>query len=149
MEPIRQYQAAIAVAGLEARTTNAEEMNPATARIAGLWARFFGENVMSLTPHRDSAELRNFGVYSGYESDASGAFDITAGVAVTQGETVVVEAGDYLVFSANGAMPQAVISAWVEVWQYFEAHPEVKRRYRSDFEAYTSPVTAAVHIGVE
>ncbi|MDM0058734.1 GyrI-like domain-containing protein [Variovorax fucosicus] len=149
MEPIRQYQNAFAVAGLSVRTTNREEIVPGSGRIPGLWARFFGENVMGRTPHRDTADLRNFGVYSGYESDAHGAFDVTAGVAVTEGATVQVEAGDYLVFNASGVMPQAVLDAWAQVWQYFEAHPEVKRRYRSDFEAYTSPVSAVVCIGVE
>ena len=149
MDPIRQYQNTFAVAGLTVRTTNREESVPAGGRIPGLWARFFGENVMGRTPHRDTADLRNFGVYSGYESDANGAFDVTAGVAVTEGAAVQVEAGDYLVFDASGVMPQAVLTAWAQAWQYFEAHPEVKRRYRSDFEAYTSPVAAVVCVGVE
>lgn len=149
MQPTRQHQPAIDVGGLSVRTTNAEEANPATGRIPTLWGRFFGENVMGVTPNRDPSELRNFGVYSAYESDAQGAFDVTAGVAVTDGATVRIEAADYLVFDATGPMPQAVIAAWVQVWQYFQAHPEIKRSYRSDFEAYTGPLAATVHIGVE
>ena len=149
MEPVRKTQAAFAVAGPSVRTTNREESDPATGRIPALWGRFFAENVMGQTPHRDSADLRNFGVYSAYESDAQGAFDVTAGVAVTQGATVNIEAGDYLVFDASGPMPQAVIDAWSRIWQYFDAHPELQRRYRTDFEAYTSPISAAVYIGVE
>lgn len=50
MEPVRQHRDAIAVAGPSVRTTNNEEGNPATGRIPALWGRFFGENVMSLTP---------------------------------------------------------------------------------------------------
>lgn len=142
MQPTRQHQAALNIADLGVRTTNQEEANPATGRIPALWGRFFGENLMGTTPHRDPADLRNFGVCSGYESDAQGAFDVTAGVAVTAGATVQIEAGDYLVFDDSGPMPQAVVAAWMQVWQYFEAHPEVKRSYRSDFEAYTSPVSA-------
>lgn len=102
---------------------------------------------MGQTPHR-SMDPRNFGVYSGYESDARGAFDVTAGVAVTQGATVDVEAGDYLVFPAEGPVPLSVLGAWQRVWQYFEAHPEIQRLYRTDFEAYSSPTKAAVYIGV-
>ncbi len=102
---------------------------------------------MRQTPHR-SIDPRNFGVYSGYESDARGAFDVTAGVAVTQGATVDVEAGDYLVFPAEGPVPLSVLGAWQRVWQYFEAHPEIQRLYRTDFEAYSSPTKAAVYIGV-
>ena len=149
MNPLRQHHHAVAVAGLSARTTNADEANPATGRIPALWGRFFGENVMGTTPHRDPAEMRNFGVYSNYESDAQGAFDVTAGVAVTEGATVQIEPGDYLVFEAHGPMPYAVVAAWAAAWQYFEAHPEIKRRYVSDFEAYTSPISATVHIGVD
>ncbi len=149
MKPIRQHQDAFAVAGPSVRTSNRQEADPATGRIPGVWAKFFGENVMGQTPHRDMADLRNFGVYSGYESDAQGAFDVTAGVAVTEGATVQIDAGDYMVFDAGGPMPHAVVQAWTKVWQYFEAHPEIRRRYVSDFEAYTSPVSAVICIGVE
>ena len=147
MEPTRQHQNAFSVAGLTARTTNSAEGDPQTARIAPLWGRFFAEDLMGQTPHR-SADPRNFGVYSGYESDASGAYDLTVGVAVTQGAAVTVEAGDYLVFPADGPVPFSVLAAWQRVWQYFDAHPEVRRRYRTDFEAYSSPSEAAVYIGV-
>lgn len=148
MTPLRQQLNSFAVAGPSVRTTNTDEASPATGRIPGLWAGFFRDNVMGLTPHRDTADLRNFGVYSGYESDAQGAFDVTAGVAVTQGASVHIEAGEYLVFEVEGPMPQAVLSAWAAAWQYFEAHPDIRRRYVSDFEAYSSPVDVAVYIGV-
>ncbi|MGP1682024.1 MAG: GyrI-like domain-containing protein [Giesbergeria sp.] len=147
MTPLRQHQDAFSVAGFATRTTNHAERDPQTALIAPLWGRFFAENVMGQTPNR-STDLRNFGVYSGYESDAHGAYDVTLGVAVTQGATITIEAGDYLVFPADGPVPMSVISAWKCVWQYFEAHPEVQRRYRTDFEAYSSPTEAAVYIGV-
>ncbi|MES2529430.1 MAG: effector binding domain-containing protein [Pseudomonadota bacterium] len=148
MDPLRQHVNAFAIAGPSVRTTNADEASSASGRIPGLWARFFRDNVMSLTPHRETADLRNFGVYSGYEADAHGAFDVTAGVAVTEGGNVEVEAGEYLVFETHGLMPQAVLGAWTAAWQYFEAHPEIQRRYVSDFEAYSSPVDVAVYVGV-
>jgi predicted transcriptional regulator YdeE len=146
-EPIRQHHDAFTVAGLTARTTNREEGDAATARIGGLWARFFSEGVMDL-PHR-TADDRNFGVYSRYESGVHGAFDVTAGVAVSQGGTVQVRAGDYLVFSGQGELPQAVLDVWQCIWTYFDAHPSIIRRFESDFEAYTSPTEFTVWIGVE
>lgn len=149
MEPTRQHHAAFAVAGPSVRTTNREELDLATRRIPGLWARFFGEGVMFATPQRDTADARNYGVYSSYESDANGAFDVTAGVAVTGDATVQIEAGDYLVFPAIGPLPQAVIDGWAQVWQYFEAHPDLQRSYRSDFEAYTSPTEAEIWISLK
>ena len=148
MEPVRQHQDAFRVSGLTIRTTNREESDPATARIGKLWGRFFGEETYASTPERTS-DARIFSLYSAYESDAHGAFDVTAGVAVSGGEgSLAVEAGDYLVFNGQGEMPQMVIATWERIWQYFEAHPEIARRYRSDFEAYEGPDKVAIHIGV-
>jgi predicted transcriptional regulator YdeE len=149
MEPIRQHHGAFQVAGLTARTTNREENEPATARIEGLWNRFFAEETYRSTPHR-TEDARIFGVYSGYESDADGPFDVTVGVAVSHaaGEAATIESGDYLVFTTQGEMPAMVIDAWQRIWQYFEANPTIARRYRSDFEAYDGPDKVAIHIGV-
>lgn len=148
MEPTRQHQQAFRVSGLTIRTTNREENDPASAHIGALWGRFFGEAIHASTPER-TGDTRIFGVYSAYESDAHGAFDVTAGVAVSGGEgSLAVEAGDYLVFSGQGQMPQMVIATWQRIWQYFEAHPEISRRYRSDFEAYEGPDKVTIHIGV-
>ena len=149
MEPIRRHHDAFQVAGLTVRTTNRDENDPATARIRALWNRFFGEETYRSTPGR-TGDARIYGVYSGYESDAHGAFDLTVGVAVADTTTgsVAIEAGDYLVFMGQGEMPQMVIAAWQRIWQYFEAHPEIVRRYRSDFEAYEGPGKVAIHIGV-
>jgi len=149
MEPVRRHHGAFHVAGLTARTTNREENDPATTRIDALWDRFFAEETYRWTPHRTS-DARIFGVYSGYESDADGAFDVTVGVAVSDaaGEAAAIEAGDYLVFAGQGEMPHMVIDTWQRIWQYFEAHPTITRRYRSDFEAYEGPDKVAIHIGV-
>ncbi|PIF77992.1 putative transcriptional regulator YdeE [Variovorax sp. 54] len=148
MDPIRQHQDAFRVSGLTARTTNREENDPATARIGALWNRFFGEQTYDATPYR-TGDTRIFSIYSVYESDAHGAFDVTAGVAVSDGaDSVAIEAGNYLVFTGRGDMPQMVIATWQRIWQYFEAHPEIVRRYRSDFEAYEGPDAVAIHIGV-
>lgn len=148
MEPRRQYLDAFHVAGLSVRTTNREEMMPATARIGTLWQRFYTEQTAASTPRR-TADDRIFGVYSAYESNAHGAFDVTAGVAVAGAEgSILVPGGDYLVFNGQGEMPQTVIATWQRVWQYFEAHPELQRSYRSDFEAYAGADQVTIHIGV-
>lgn len=148
MEPTRQHQRAFRVAGIAVRTTNRDEASPDNARIGALWNRFFSEQTAASTLQRTHDE-RIFGVYSGYASDAHGAFDLTAGVAVSGGaDSVAIEAGDYLVFSAQGPMPQVVIATWQRIWQYFEAHPEIVRSYRSDFETYEGPDKVSIHIGV-
>jgi len=148
MEPNRQRLDAFEIAGITIRTTNNEEKAPSTARIGALWNRFFVEKMHASTPSRTS-DTRIFGVYSAYESDANGAFDVTAGVVVSSGvDTVRIEAGDYLVFTGQGEMPHTVITTWQRIWQYFAARPDITRSYRSDFEAYAGQDTVSIHIGV-
>ncbi|MEJ7685584.1 MAG: GyrI-like domain-containing protein [Variovorax sp.] len=148
MQPLLQQLDAFRVAGLTVRTTNREESDPQAARIGNLWGRFFENRIYEKVPHR-TADARLYGVYSDYESDAHGAFNHTTGVAVSEdASTVRIEAGNYLVFTGQGEMPQMVISVWESIWQYFEQHPEVRRSYCSDFEAYDGPDQVAIHIGV-
>ena len=148
LQPQLQRLDAFNVAGLTARTTNRDESDPQVARIGTLWERFFGERVYEKLPQR-SDDMRLYGVYSAYEADAHGAFDVTTGVAVSDGPTAVrIEGGDYLVFSGQGEMPQMVLAVWQAIWQYFEAHPEIRRRFQSDFEAYSGPDQVAIHIGI-
>lgn len=154
MPPVSEKIRAFRVAGIAVRTRNSDEMNPETSRIGGLWDRFFSESWEHKLP-RPGADGRIFGVYSAYESNEHGAFDVTAGVDAPEGadiaggaKTVEIEAGDYLVFHGQGTMPQMVIDAWGEVWRYFGDNPQIRRRFTTDFEAYAGPDRVAIHIGV-
>jgi predicted transcriptional regulator YdeE len=147
-QPQLQHLKPFAVSGLTARTSNRDERDPQVSRIGTLWGRFFDERVYEHTPNR-IADMRLYGVYSAYEADAHGAFDLTAGVAVSRGPAAVqIEGGDYLVFNGQGQMPQMVLEVWQAIWQYFEQHPHIRRRYCTDFEAYSGPEEVAIHIGV-
>ncbi|MCW5321555.1 GyrI-like domain-containing protein [Verminephrobacter aporrectodeae] len=149
MPPVSLHIPAFRVAGMAVRTRNCDEMDPATARIGGLWKRFYSQRP-------SGGDERIFGVYSAYESDQYGAFDLTAGVLVPSdgaaGEPgaaqVEVQAGDYLVFRGQGSMPQTVIGTWNEVWRYFDDNPQVQRRFGTDFEAHAGPDMVDIHIGV-
>lgn len=155
MQPTRHTLAtSFPVAGLMVRTTNRAEQDPGTAKLGALWGRFFTEGLADQIPsHLSEAGL--YGVYSAYASDHSGAYDVTAGVAVaTPGGSspwhhVTIQAGDYLVFTAKGAMPQAVIETWGGIWQFFQDHPEIARSYATDFEVYHGADEVAIHIGVQ
>lgn len=147
---------AFSVAGIAVRTRNSEEMNPAIARLGGLWDRFFSQGWGRKLPSL-ADDARIFGVYSGYESNEHGAFDVTAGVAVAEpslaqgvpgAACVDIQAGDYLVFTGQGEMPQMVVDTWVRIWRYFAQNPQVQRRFGTDFEAYEGPDQVAIHIGV-
>lgn len=150
MQPTRQTLAqAIAIAGIKVRTTNAAQFNPATAKIAGLWGRFFSEDLFNKLPGK-LATSPVYGVYSGYDSDYMGAFDVTAGVATAQTEgSLALQAGEYLVFKGVGPMPQTVVQTWGIVWQYFQNNPDVKRSYGTDYEAYLGTDTVEIHIGIQ
>lgn len=140
------------VTGIEVRTINRDEFNPATAKLPRLWQQFYQDNVAARIAAAPAAPI--FGVYAGYESDATGHYTVTAGMAITPTpdgpfNTVEIAAGEYLVFTEKGTMPQAVITAWTRVWQYFEASPDIKRCFHTDFELYASADEVAVHIGIE
>ncbi len=150
MQPKRQTLSQnVAIAGISVRTTNAAEFNPATGKIAGLWGQFFSDGLFDSLPGKVPGSPI-YGVYSGYESDYMGAFDVTAGVATSQsGSKLALQAGQYLVFSATGPMPQTVLQTWGVVWQYFQTNPGVQRSYATDFEAYLGTDKVEIHIGVQ
>ncbi|MFI5443860.1 GyrI-like domain-containing protein [Polaromonas sp. UC242_47] len=155
MQPTRHTLAtSFPVTGLMVRTTNRAEQDPGTAKLGALWGRIFAEGLAGKIPGR-LPDAGMYGVYSAYASDHSGAYDVTAGVAVAAPaasapwHNVSIQAGDYLVFMAQGAMPQAVIDTWGGIWQFFQDHPEIARSYATDFEAYHGADKVAIHIGVQ
>jgi len=130
------------VKGPSVRTTNKAEMCSA-GKISDLWGQFYVSN----TDHNTSI----CGVYSDYESDANGEFTVTAGTKVIDGanESILIKAGTYLVFPANGPMPVAIIDAWKTVWEYFSNNQSYVRAYETDFEEYSGPESAAIYIGIK
>ena len=141
------------VHGLSVRTKNANEMQPATAKIGQLWGDFF----QHIIPKLKEGAL-SYGVYSQYESDFNGEFDVLAGAdsvsvldaADREGlDSVVIADGTYLVFSKKGTMPQAVIEAWGDVWAYFSAKDcPHQRAYTTDFECYANMDEVSIHISI-
>ncbi|MCE0495452.1 GyrI-like domain-containing protein [Vibrio salinus] len=139
------------VTGFAIRTTNADEMNPSTAKIGDLWAKFYANAMPEL-----NEKSKVYGVYTNYESDFSGAFDVIACSDTVLPEKVSdsvragVVSGQYVRFSATGEMPQVVIDLWGEVWRYFGsencAH---ERAYTTDFEYYKSANEIEIFIAVK
>ena len=138
------------IIGLKVRTKNEDEMNPNTQKIGSLWQNFF-TNIM---PSLGETPPPLYGVYSNYESDANGEFDVLVGAESVElldaREKVILEEGTYLCFKAKGELPQAVIETWGEIWAYFsDENSKEKRAYRTDFELYLSKDEAEIYIGVE
>ncbi len=150
------------VAGVSTRTNNANEANPHTAQIPLLWTLFNVDAVANDIINQTS-NSPIYGVYHRYAADMNGDYSVTAGVGVTnvavtveeEGiETIAIAAGRYAVFRVQGAdRTQTVIDTWAHVWAYFAAHPELRRAYQTDFEAYLGKNSdglkiVEIHIGV-
>ncbi len=145
--------------GLKVRTKNVLELTPKTAKIAPLWDEFYRicGSLLSTSTHL-------YGAYTAYESDVSGEFDLVVStddlnletlqtvLSLTEysHESVKIEAGKYLIFSAKGKMPQTITQLWGEVWRYFNAYDcEHVRLYKTDFECYKSDSEVEIAIGIE
>ncbi len=147
MTPKKVTQDAHTFIGIQARTSNANEMQPELAKIPQLWANFFKEGISASISNKVE-EQSCYGIYSDYENDVNGLYTLTVGAKVADNATpteglhkVQVPATTYLVFTTpQGAMPDIVIQGWKDVWQYFETHPEIKRSYTGDFELYDERV---------
>ena len=135
--------------GLKVRTCNANEMNAGTAKIADLWQTFNEKYSAKLT--KDS---NVYGVYTNYESDITGDFDVVAcsddqSIHTRDTATVTTTAGRYLVFTGEGEMPDAIIDLWGEIWQYFSSDDcRYTRTYTSDFEYYKSATEVEIAIAI-
>jgi predicted transcriptional regulator YdeE len=143
----RESIEAFQVQGLSCRTSNADEFNPLTARIAPLWQSFASSGLLS-------PQAQVFGVYHDYANQHLAEYSLLAGVKLDEAQTpshelVQVPAGDYLVFDCQGAMPAALIAGWGQVWAYFSQADAPARAYDHDFERYLSLTHAQICIGIQ
>lgn len=136
--------------GLKVRTCNANEMNTDTAKIANLWQDFNEKYGSKLTE-----KTNIYGVYTNYETDMSGDFDVIAccddqAIKVSDSVKINTENSRYLVFSGEGEMPDAIIDLWGAIWQYFSSDDcAYKRTYTSDFEYYKNANEVEIAIAIE
>jgi len=129
-------------------------MQPSNARIPGLWGEFASQNWAERLG-QGGAFGPTMAVYSAYESDVSGSYQILIGREVAQAsagtpslQVVDIPPGKYLVFSCAGPLPGAVIDGWRAVWAFFERAGAPRRAYTADFEAYLEPERAEIWIAV-
>jgi predicted transcriptional regulator YdeE len=137
----------VIVDGLVVRTTNADESQPARAKIPALWQRFYQEG------HSAAVPGAVYGVYTEYATDASGPYTLVVGGA-NDGRSAQVEplvrvqipAGRYLAFTSKGDVPAAVVAGWQGVWEYFARAHAPRRAYTTDFELYDPSTPYEVRI---
>ena len=137
------------VYGLKVRTSNSNEQELTTAKIGDLWKVFYKRIFMNI-----EQPSMAYGVYTNYESDYNGEYDIVAAVESPADKSelsiVDLQAGNYLLFENQGQMPDAIIEAWQEIWAYFsDKDCEHTRAYQTDFETYTDDKSVKIYIGIK
>ena len=159
MEPKVTMGGGMKVIGCGVRTSYSSELDSVTAKIPGLWKRFFEERLEEKIPNR--THPGNFlGVYTDYESDHTGAYSLIVSAEVSSLESLpegmlglTIPVGKYVVFPAGGPIPNAIIQAWQNVWNYFSQSSEYRRAYTTDFESYrwnpeAQQTEAEIHIAI-
>jgi len=140
--PKKLHQEGFSIIGIEARTSNAQEMR-GEGVIAKQWQKFFQDGVQQKIANRADSNL--CAVYTNYASDRNGEFSFVIGVRVNAGAAVPpgmvlkkIPAGDYaLITSEKGPVGKVVAAAWQQVWA-LEDKVQLARAYKADFEVYDS-----------
>ncbi len=133
------------IAGLCARTSNgAPDMGE---KIGGIWRQLFSGTLQSIPGRVGQA---TYGLYTNYEKDVNGAYDVIAGCEALPGplpQGLVekdIPAGKYAKFSYTVNIQEGVGHCWNEIWS-----TPLNRAYTVDFEEYlpnASQETAPLNI---
>ncbi|EAC8326320.1 GyrI-like domain-containing protein [Listeria monocytogenes] len=87
-----------------------------------------------------------FAVYSNYASDYKGDYDLLVGtIDWDEQQSIVIEPGEYLVFSVDNANHKGVEEVWQEIWS---RDSELKRAYKTDFEWYHTSGKIEIYISI-
>ncbi len=133
----------IKLVGITARTSNAKEMNPETAKIGSTIGRYFENNLGAKIPNRVKPGT-TYCVYTDYETDENGEYTYFVGEEVESFgsldpmfETRTIPAQQYAKFNVGpGTMPDVCINAWMTIWKMKSEDFGGKRTYIADFEIY-------------
>lgn len=131
MEHVRTDRKALTVMGLAIRTSNEN-----AHEIGALWQRFMGEALGDQIPAR--TDETTVAVYYAYEGDHTAPYSFLLGCPVAPGtqapegfSSVDVPAENYARFSAEGEQPQALMQAWMEIW-----NADLTRAFGFDYEVH-------------
>ena len=117
--------------GKKVRTNNQN-----TDVILSLWEEFLSLNVKGDV----------YAVYSNYKSDFTEDYDLHIGTEekFTNESNVIIPAGDYHVIDVDPTVPNAVYSAWVEIW-----NSDLNRAYTTDFEFYAKDGSVKIFLSIK
>ncbi|MDQ2840635.1 MAG: effector binding domain-containing protein [Acidobacteriota bacterium] len=137
---------AFTVTGLSIRTTNTQEMSGTNGKIGPLWNQFIHGGAEVIPGAIEQGTI--YAVYTNYESDETGAYDLILGRSVLPGQqtptnmkSIHVPAASYLVFPVASSSPDAIKTAWSNIYAYFVHHANKRRAFTIDFEQHSSSGT--------
>lgn len=107
------------------------------------------DEIITLWSHVPTMQLNGefFAVYSNYESNFKGDYDLLIGSEQTDSsEFTVINAGDYVEVPVKKASPEGVAEAWQEIWK--DEVLEKRRTYQSDVEHYKKDGTIVIYLSV-
>jgi predicted transcriptional regulator YdeE len=140
------------VIGHSIRTNNADEADPETAKIPGLWDLVRSQSLEELIPGAIDPETL-VAVLSAYESDYRGDYSELVGhQARTLAELpegmagLAVASGSYAEIAVEGPLPYALIATWQQVWEAEDAG-RLERAYEFDYELHRDGV-ATLYLSV-
>ncbi|MDP5274900.1 GyrI-like domain-containing protein [Chengkuizengella axinellae] len=110
--------------------------NQNTDKILNLWAEFSHLNVKGDV----------YGVYSNYESDYTGDYDLRVGTEEKSNDvsSVTIPEDNYHVVEVDHTDPQGVYNAWVNIWK-----SDIQRAYKTDFEYYAKDGSIKIYLSVK
>ncbi len=124
------------IIGLAIRTTN--QHHQAAKDIGILWERFFNDHIIEKIPNKVSANI--ISLYTDYKSDFTDEYTVILGCIVNSLENIpnglmrrTFLPDNFEIFTAKGALPQAVIDQWTYIWKNNDT---LQRQYSYDFEVY-------------
>jgi len=130
---------AFAIVGIKTRTTNVDMQ--AAKDIPALWEKFMSENISDKIPNKLDDKI--YAVYTNYESDYMGAYDMYIGCKVDAKNEISTDLikldipeSSYEEFIAEGKLNDGIVyNKWMEIWK-----SDLDRRYSADFEVYQSGI---------
>ena len=130
-------QNSLKIVGLSARARN--KIGEPNIEIMNLWAKFMTKNISEQIKNKVSHNI--YSIYTDYESNFMGEYTVLLGFAVEDLNDVppdlvgrVFPEAQFEVIPAKGAMPDAVIQTWIDIWN---KDSTLNRAYNYDFELYT------------
>jgi predicted transcriptional regulator YdeE len=142
-KPMPHLVDAFSVMGLFVRTNNAAEFSDEDGKIGPLWHKFRHGDADAIPGALEPGTT--YAVYTDYESDDKAAYNFILGKSVAAGQqtpkgmaSVSIPAARYHIFPIANSSPEAVRSAWMNVYEYFAQNTQERRAFTFDFEMYSN-----------